>query len=59
MPRVSIFQKKRQEARNIVILYLAKEGYKAREIAEIIKERYRDVLSVSRVNKIIQTMSEK
>jgi hypothetical protein len=56
MPRVNQFQKQRQRARNIIILHLAKEGYKLREISAEVKKRYRDDLTTSRIHKIISNM---
>jgi len=58
MPRVNEFQRKKQRARNIIILHLAKEGYKLREISTEIKKRYKDDLSVQRVHKIIKDLLE-
>lgn len=58
MPRVNQFQRKRQRARNIIILHLAKEGYKLREISAEIKKRYKDDLTTSRIHKIIKDMLE-
>jgi len=59
MPRVNEFQRKRMDARNIIILHLIKEGKKLQEVADIIKKRYGDTLSRQRVHQIAQRLLEK
>ena len=53
MPKLNKFQQKIHAKRDARIIELAEQGYKLREIAEMIQQEYRYKISTQRVSQII------